>query len=630
MSSSSSSSNLLKNLRTAKGRGHELASHLINFYQENTTVGLTNVGHVIPLLFHYNGKPLSMQNHFTMEPLFDLDIPREVTLMCSRQVGKTMNLSARCILNCAWTPHWNILFVAPFFETIRRVSTDYFASLIEQSPAKHVFTDRNCTKQVLERTLPNQSRIRFSYAHRSADRARGIHSRELICDEYQLMFPEVLPVLTATMDASEYGDYIMRAGTPLTNANHLSREFKEHSSRSHWMIKCEACGHHNIASAEQDLLKMIGPMRDDISVDRPGIVCSKCRKPVHPWTGKFVHYNPSKRRDHLGIHVPSIVLPMHCCSPEKWFDLWKILSDTKVPTFTKYNESLGVPYDDGVLLLTIGELDRVAVLNDNQMDQVVPILSRYNGRLAIGVDWGGRGMSGESLTKICLSGLNSDGKIHVLFGVQLPPTATSQDEAAVLNHIFKVSGASRIAHDNLGIGARAEEMMIEKGVPRSAFLPMEYVGETQGQILKPRPRTKDRPRAVMSVDKTRGLLHLIEAIKSQQVLTFRMSEQYHARELLLDLTHLRAEEKVWANSVKSETILIQKEPGQSDDFAHAVHHSCNALWMEYNAWPRLTREVIVRTPQDLSTYVVDLARVLDPETVEALLLKAEDKEAKQT
>jgi hypothetical protein len=609
-------SNLQKVLLTAKGRGNELAQQIHDVMTLHQQGPISNIGSLMPLLFFYNGKPLSLQGHFTMEPLFDLDAPRNMTLMCSRQVGKSMNLTARALMNAAWTPHWNTLFVAPFFETIRRISTDYFATLIEQSPSRGIFTGPKCTKQVLERTLPNQSRIRFTYAHRNADRARGIHARELVCDEYQLMMPDVMPVLTATMDASEYGDYIMRAGTPLTNSNHLTIEFKENSSRSHWMIPCEGCGHKNIAAEEYDLLGMIGPLRQDISIDRPGVVCSKCRNPIFPWLGRFVHLNPSKRGEHLGLHVPSPILPMHCCNYQKWEDLHFILSNPNVPTYTKYNESLGVPFDDGVLLLTQKELSDVCVLNKNRIDDALQLANRYDGRIAIGIDWGGRGISGESLTKFCVAGLNSDGKIHAILGIQLPKTADSRAEATVLTHLWKVFKPQFIAHDNLGIGARAEEMMINAGVPATLFRPMEYAGETQGDILAFKPATQDRPKAVTRVDKTRGLLHLIEAIKCKQVLMFQRGTDLHADHCLLDLTHLRAEERVWVASVKSETILIQKEPGKSDDFAHALHHAANQLWSAYNAWPRLAKQLLIKTPQELTTYMSELAQCVDPETLE--------------
>lgn len=611
-------SNLSKILSIASRKNNELASVLLEILHKYQDKPPVNLEPFLPMLFSFNGKPINLRSYYTMEPLFDLNPTRDTTLMCSRQVGKTMNLSLRTLINSFWREHWKPLFVTPFYETTRRISTDYFASLIQQSPCRHLFTGPGCTNQVLERTLPNHSRIRFTYAYRSGDRARGIPANECIYDESQLMWPEVVGVINATMNASPHGNITTCAGTPITNANHHSRRFKENSTRSHWMTPCSACGHKNIAAAEYDLLKMIGPLRDDISIDRPAIICAKCKAPLHPWEGQFVHLNPSKRKEHLGLHIPCIVLPAHCCNYDKWRDIWSVLSDSNTPEHTKYNEILGVPFDDGVSLLSQLDVESNATLHSNKLEDALKIIHLYQGRIAIGVDWGGRGISGESRTKIAVCGLSSNGQMHILFGVQLPMTADSKKEAEVIYHLYKTCRPELIAHDNIGIGSRAEEMLVSHGVPKSIIIPMEYVGETQGFILKRRAPSESNPKLIYSVDKTRGLLHLVEAYKSGQIRSFKFEDQYHARDLLLDFTHLIAEERVYVHSVKSETILIQKEPGQSDDFVHAVHHAANILWEKYKAWPKMTLKLNIITPQDLSSYMVELAKYLDPETIESL------------
>jgi RNase P subunit RPR2 len=607
-------------LAIAAGKNHPLAlelSHLLNRFGKNppaTTDGF------LPMLFAHNGKAVDLVDYFCMEPLFDLCGTKDLTLMCSRQVGKTMTLSMRTLMNSLWTDHWKPLIVTPFFETTRRISTDYFASLIDQSPAKSLFYKTGCTKQVLERSLPNRSRIRFTYAHRNGDRARGIPANECVFDETQLMFPEVMAVVKATMNASPTGHITTTAGTPLTNANILSVRFKEESSRSHWSIKCGACGEWNIAAAEFHLMQMIAtpPNPHDISRNRPAIRCHKCRGPLYPWEGQFVHLNGGKRHEHLGLHIPCVVMPDHCCNYDKWLDIWNGLSNPNVQDYTKYNEILGVPYDDGVALLTQLDLEKAACLGPNTVEHALKTVHLYDGRIVIGIDWGGRGMSGKSLTKIAVCGLASNGLIDILVGVQLPATSNSAKEAQVINHLCQMFNPKFIAHDNIGIGQRAEEMLVQSGIPLEKLLPMEYAGETQGVILKTRAINANNPRVVYNVDKTRGLLHLVEAYKGGHIRSFNFEKRYHAQELLLDMTHLRAETKVWVNSHKSETVLIQREPGQSDDFAHAVHHACNTLWTHYRAWPDLVVRTTILTPQDLSTYMVELGKNLDPETIEVL------------
>lgn len=618
---------LSKGLSVARGRGEAFAHILSNMYERYKDSPPASLHPILPLLFMLNGSSVSLDDFPTMEPLFDVNPTKELTLMCSRQVGKSLTVSMRTIVNSAWTDHWKPLLVTPTFEQTRRMSTDYFASLIDQSPAKSLFTNSSCTKQVLERSFPNYSRIRFTYAHRNGDRARGIPANEVIYDEAQLMFPEVMAVVNATMNASPSGHIITCAGTPLTNANILSRRFREQSSRSHWAIKCPQCSHWNIAAEEYDLMAMIGPLTRDISRDRPGIRCSKCFRPLHPWTGRFIHLNPSKRKDHLGLHVPCIVLPMHCCHFDKWKDIHRVVFHSGLPRYTILNETLGVPCDDGVTLLTQAVLERQGVLNRNTVEDALTIANGYAGRIVIGIDWGGQGMSGESKTKIAVCGLSSRGTVDVIFGIQLDNTGEAGFETQVVLHLWKIFKAKFIAHDNIGIGARCEEMLVQAGVPLTTLLPMEYVGETQGMILKARKTTAEAPRQVYNVDKTRGLLHLVTAYQQGFIRTFQFEKAYQAESLLLDFTHLRAETKIWINSHKSETVLIQREPGQSDDFAHAVHHGANALWEFYRAWPKFKSPLIIQTPQDLSHYLSELARHMSPEMLEMLGMQPLDTSA---
>lgn len=612
-------SNLRRRVVAAGERGDDFARSLSDILKANCGGIVKNLSFLLPLIFIYGGKSISLKDYPTMEPLYNIVRPRRTLLLCSRQVGKSMNMAMDTWLESIWTPHWNTLFVSPFYETVRRISTDYFASMAESSPVPHLFFGKGCTKQVLERTLPNGSRIRFTYAHRNADRARGIHARSMKRDEVQLISEEVRLVLEATMFSSPTGIYTFDAGTPLTNANPASREFKEKSSRGHWMIPCRACGKENIAALEYDLIKMIGPARADISRDRPGILCSKCRYFLYPWDGRFIHLNPQLREEYLGLHIPLTVLPLHCCDAGKWRDLNAILNDQRTPEFRKYNESLGVPWDDGIAMITEVDIDKVAVLGDNRLDEIVKKLHEYPGRIAVGVDWGGGGLTKESLTKLAVVGLSSTGKADVLFGLQILNRVTRLEEAKIVHHVLKTVKADYLAHDYGNVGDAAEDMVVNLGWPRNKIMAMRYVGETQGQMLKQQKPTEAAPRGTISVDKSRSLQFMAQAIKNGAIRTFRKTTSLHARDLLLDLTHLVAEEKVFTGTMKSETILIHREEGQSDDFAHAMNFGCLALWSMHNAWPQLAKPLTLVTPQDLASYVQTMHDILDSETIEALI-----------
>lgn len=614
-------SSLKRRVSLAKNRGDKFATLLETSMKENCPSGeIRNLSFLLPLIFHYGGDALSLTDYPTMEPLYNIVRPPRILMLCSRQVGKTMNMAMDTWLEAMWTPHWNTLFVSPFYETVRRVSTDYFSALAEQSPVPQLFFGRGCTKQVLERTLPNNSRIRFTYAHRTADRARGIHARSMKRDEVQLMSEEVRPVLEATMASSPFGVYTFDAGTPLTNANPASREFKEASSRSHWMIPCRGCGKENIAALEYDLIKMIGPVHANIDRDHPGIICSKCRYYLYPWDGRFIHLNPDKRDEYLGLHVPLTVLPLHCCDVKKWQDLHNILADQRIPEFQKYNEYLGVPYDDGVAMITENDLDKIAVLGQNRLAELIPKLHKYRGRLAVGVDWGGGGLTRESLTKIAVVGIAPDGKTDILFGLPLINRMTRMQEAKIVWEVLRAVQPDVFCHDVASVGDAAEEMVVGMGWPVTKVMPMRYVGETNGMMILRAKPTPDVPRSIFNIDKSRSLQFYAQAIKNGQIRSFEKTQTLHARDLLLDFTHLRAEEKVYVGTMKSETILVHKEAGQSDDFAHAANFASLGVWSITNTWPKLSKPLILTSPQDLASYVSELHGLLDPQAIEAFIM----------
>ncbi|GIW89695.1 MAG: hypothetical protein KatS3mg109_0127 [Pirellulaceae bacterium] len=625
---------LIRQLSSPNYRNDELAKALLPLAKKLVNVEkIPNLYFVVPLLFHYGGGPIDLKDYPVMEPLYSVVRPPRILLLCSRQVGKTVNMATTTLLESIWTPHLNTLFVSPFYETVRRVSTDYFAGMIQSSPVRQLFQGKGCVNQVLERSFPNGSRIRFTYAHRSADRARGIHARSLKRDEVQLMHEEILPVLMATMSSSPWGNYVFDAGTPLTNANAASRDFKEKSTRSHWMIPCRSCGKENIAALEYDLVGMIGPRRKDISRDRPAIICAnkKCGYWLYPWDGRYVHLRPERREEFLGIHVPQTVLPLHCCDSKKWSDLISVLEDPKVMDFQKYNEYLGVPWDDGVALITEADLDRACSLPENRFPVLLNQIDNYQGRVAIGIDWGGGGVSRESRTKLAIAGINpSNAQVEVRFGMDLKLMMGEWEEAQHVWHVVKNVLArcpnAVVCYDDNSVGAARMEMLCQMGLPRRAIWPMSYVGETKNLIMVARPPIKGTNKVVWSIDKARSLKFLIQAIKRGRVKFFKKTQSLNARDLLLDFTHLVAEERVAPMGNKSDMVLIQKQEGMSDDFAHACNFACLGLWKRYETWPKLGEPLQIRTSQDLASYVDSLHRTLDSETIEALI-RSEEKES---
>ena len=142
----------------------------------------------------------------------------------------------------------------------------------------------------------------FSFAYLDAERTRGISADKNVIDEVQDMDITFLPIIHETLSASRDWGIIQYAGTPKTLDNTIERLWVD-SSMAEWVIKCPhaGCGHWNIPSLEFDLIKMIGPVREDISDTCPGVVCAMCQKPINPrppaqgGTGRWIHRYAEKR-----------------------------------------------------------------------------------------------------------------------------------------------------------------------------------------------------------------------------------------------------------------------------------------------------------------------------------------------
>jgi len=393
------------------------------------------------------------------------------------------------------------------------------------------------------------------------------------------------------------------------------------------MIPCRSCRKENIAALEHDLLGMIGKRSPHISRDNPGIKCanSLCGYKLFPWDGRYVHLRPEKRDEFLGLHVSQPILPLHCCDPKKWSDLINELENPMTPEYMKYNEFLGVPWDDGVSLITEADIDRVAVLNRNYLTVALNRLANYNGQVAIGIDWGGGGINRESRTKLAITALNNlDGMTEVVFGMDLQ---LAMPEAVEVEHVWTLvrQVLSRyphalIAHDDNTFGSAKMAMLLQKGLPATNVWNMSYVGETAKEIIKMRPQVAGFHKSVWSIDKARALKYMSMAIKGGKIKFFRREKALNAEALLLDFTHLVAEEKQAVATNRADVLLIHRMVGQSDDFAHACTFSAIALWHKYKAWPDIdVNSFQITTPQDLASYVKTLHATLDSETIEALI-----------
>jgi len=539
--------------------------------------------HVLPLL-SLKGEPYTLIDHAPFEPLFSLRIPRRMYYKCGRQVAKTTGMAAQAVLQTGTQSHFSMLFVAPRYEQIRRVSSNYVKPFIEDSLIYNLLQNRSVDNSVLQKTFLNGSRMYFSFAFLDADRIRGLSVDAINYDEIQDIDIDFVPVIREAMSASTY--MIERFfGTPKTLDNTLQALWDE-SSQAEWLIKC-GCGHDNIPAQDYDLLKMIGPC---------GPICARCGKALDAREGRWVHAIPEQRSEDAGYHIPQIVLPMHYEDPtrpgqkptepsDKWIQLLHKRDGRGGYSTAKFlNEVLGEACDIGQKLISLSDVRQASVLNKNEWRAALDRIGEYSVR-AIGVDWGGGGAEGISTTTIVAVGLNMrTGKTECFYAERLNMAFDTILESQRCLAIFKAFQAHIFCHDYGGAGAIREAMLLQAGLPLEMVIPFMYVRASHKKMIELQKPTGFRQRTYFTLDKARSLVLMAQCLRSKQIL---LPEFQSSESITRDLLAL-IEERMEARG-RADIFLVTRSSSQTDDFAHALNYACMGLWHSQNRYPDLSR-----------------------------------------
>lgn len=557
---------------------------------------------LLPLMLSLKGHPYTIRNHFPFEPLFRTRFPLRRLLKTGRQCGKSLALAAFIILLAMSVPHLSILVLTPLFEMIRRFSQNYVRPFIESSPIRRLFANTKAVGSVLQRSFKNGSNLLFSYAFLDAERVRGISSDLVVVDEGQNFSSVLLPIVYETLSGSPW-DVKLMAGTPKSTDNTIEQEWLD-SSQAEWITKCPHCPKWNIPSLQHDLMKMIGPWREDISEEYPGVVCAACQKPINPRWGRWVHGFPERRWQYGALHIPQIILPMHYANAQKWDELRGKLAgrgNTTMPIFL--NECCGESCDAGSKLVTVTDLKRVAVLAPRGNREAAAKKFRDNAyvRRILAVDWGGGGgnISGSttkedkktrtSYTTLAILGMRPNGKIEVPWGYRSLRTHDHAWEAELCLSVYKDFACTHIANDYGGAGSVRETVICHYGFPLDNLLAVVYCGPAEGPIVQFKEPTDDHPRAWYRMDKSASLSLTCQAIKKDYI-NFFQYDRVSAEDpgLLADFTAL-IEEKI--DSARGTDIyVIDRHPRMSDDFAQAVNIGSNMLWHMTGQYPDLSHD----------------------------------------
>lgn len=534
-----------------------------------------NPNTMVPMLglLRLNGKPYSLDQHFVMEPLFKLRMPRRTLYKCARQVAKSTSLSARGSMHSVSNPYLRTLFVTPRYEQVRRLSSNYVRPFINESPIRSMFVDESCTQHVLQRSFNNGSTMYFSFAFLDVDRVRGIATDVVVHDEVQDLDYDFVPIIRECMSASTIA-MSLYSGTPKTLDNGIQAMWEE-SSQAEWVTPCEACGHWNVASIHEDLMKMIG---------LKGIVCGRCQKPINPRMGHWYHFNGENAPSFHGYHVPQIIMPMHYDDPEKWVELLAKRDGKGNYNGTKFlNEVLGESADSGVKLVTITDIKAASQLGPNIFEQAIDKFRRCKVRV-LAVDWGGGGEEEVSFTTLALVGLNAiTGKIECHYCERFHMGYSHTEEARKLLYYFTQAGCHYFAHDYGGAGAIRETLMIQSRLPIDKVIGFSYVRAGTRDLVVYKKPVDGEFRGYWSLDKARSLVLQAICVKGGQIL---LPEYETSKNVTHDMLALMEDKHEMPKG--SDIYLIRRQAKQSDDFAHALNFGSIAIWHTEQRYPDLS------------------------------------------
>ena len=538
----------------------------------------------IPLLsiFSLRGKPLTLNLHYQFAPMFNVIYPRQQTWMTGRQEGKTYQVSLASIIRASFIPFYDILHIEPRDQQRTRYHTTILKPLIESSPISHTLIKKSQLSKVLLKQFKVGSFLYLGTAYANADSLRGLSGcSQIIIDQEADVDYSFVPVIRQVMSANLRHGYSVYAGTPTTTDTTCGLLWQK-SSQAQWIIKCQYCNYFNVPNPDQDLLKMLGDQ---------GLICAKCGKPIRPQNGCFVHAIPQRQRTFPGYHISQPTHPLHLSidpvtnQPRKWYDLMAKVNN--YPKLQLYNEVFGWPYDESVNPLTLKDL--VAAQHDYAISNIQDIqgIRHHYRAFSVGVDWDGGGALSQSFTAACVAGLRNDSdRIDILIGKRWPKATTPTQQAQQLMMWLDKVTPDLFAFDNGGAGFVRMQIMKQRGLlfTNSYPVPFTYTGPKKGDIVSYDKAQQQADFYNYTLDKSRSLALLIQAIKDTSVRLFKFNVQ-DRNQLAYDFLAMKEDPRSYLGN--KTVIFISKKPGVPDDFAHAVNFACTALWHRFNLFPVL-------------------------------------------
>jgi len=473
------------------------------------------------------------------------------------------SLASKAITLSIIYPTFFTLAIEPRHDQVALFSQQRFRPMCEDSEVvTQGFRSRANVWQVGSREFANGSLINFRSCYYSADPSRGITANHLLIDEIQDIISDNIPILEESMSHFQgEPDKTFRtyAGTPKTTSNTLNRRYKE-TCQFEWLVKCGS-GHENYL--------------DDKVIGKKGYICTKCGGPIDMRNGKWHPLRPSMLDSWWGIRIPQLMVPFTTHA--------KILAkmeDPNIPRKVFFNEVLGLPYDEGELVLTEADVFKRC----EERDPVTPEEGRKLGTqdifLCAGVDHGTGGYSptgmsemgerrtkkgvGPSFTVVAMGAYFPDGRFRIVKIIRfVGELANLARQPEIINQIIREHGVQWIMSD-YGFGVHTNARLVaDHGWSRLGDYPLLLEAE---YVASHSPYTFHQQAFRYMIDRNTAIEKTIDGIKRGIITFFRQDEM---KRFIDDFTSIYVEYSHTTNRIKYDHTL-------PDDAFHAVLYCYHA------------------------------------------------------
>ena len=514
-----------------------------------------NLSLLLPYYYptYLSGRPLSTASHPFTTAFFEISPYLTITIKGSRQIGKSVSITARQILLSQLMSGKKIFDICPRTDQIKT-----FADKMKETESLFRFNTRhkNFRNNLFYKEYPNNSAIKMNYCLTNASSVRGNTASEVVIDEVQdfdsSLETEVMEI-QSSCEARDIPTTIF-SGTSLTTDSMLEAKW-EQSSMGIWTMKCPSCKKYNQPIPEGNVMKMIQP-------DGPSCVhCGHLLDIIGG--GDWVHESVERyNAGFKGYHVPKIIVPGIAQNPFKWNRIYMQSKEVDEKTF--FQEVLGIATESGDREITQKQLEDMCTLGDvNDLQRKITERSPYR-YIISGCDWGGSDYNREAKTKLSYTvhvmiGITPSYKFEIIHFQRYAGMSYDDISTAILKD-HKRLGGQFIASD-YGGGA-VYHNFIRKHMPSTKHFIMTYTGPKTNIFAAAKSELDNH----YCVNKTESITSLYEAIKHLRISCYAWDQS--SKHLMQFLNLYRSLQE---DAHGAATFRYLRHGSKADDALHAVN-----------------------------------------------------------